>query len=301
MNPCINAGTCGMPGTDTHPTRFDVPARFMNCVELTYELPDGVHYRVCTYQPESGPGDKLPVVMLHGFAGSSDSFSHIAPGLNRTVVAVDLLGHGGSTPAADPARYHVERQLDDLTLLLNGIHQAGQGYHLMGYSMGGRLAMRLALRKPAGLKSLAIESSSPGITQESEREQRRKRDHQLAARIRSDMHTFFAGWNRLPLFQSPDDAPAEVRKHFEELQLKNTPAALAANLEGFGAGNLKSRTPGTYCIIHPVYRHNRFAGRCIHRSVGGASTCHFQHAAHRDSRGRSSGAFRQTRCVYSTT
>jgi len=210
----------------------------MNCVELTYELPDGVHYRVCTYQPESGPGDKLPVVMLHGFAGSSDSFSHIAPGLNRTVVAVDLLGHGGSTPAADPARYHVERQLDDLTLLLNGIHQAGQGYHLMGYSMGGRLAMRLALRKPAGLKSLAIESSSPGITQESEREQRRKRDHQLAARIRSDMHTFFAGWNRLPLFQSPDDAPAEVRKHFEELQLKNTPAALAANLEGFGAGNL---------------------------------------------------------------
>lgn len=207
----------------------------MNCAELTYELPDGIHYRICRYRPETGLKGILPVVMLHGFAGSSGSFSHIAPGLNRPVIAIDLLGHGGTTPVTDPARYHVERQLEDLAHILSG---ETSGYHLLGYSMGGRLAMRMALNRPTGLKSLIIESSSPGITGVSEREQRMIRDRQLAERIRSDIHAFFAGWNRLPLFQSPQDAPASIRKTFEKLQLQNNPAALAANLEGFGAGNL---------------------------------------------------------------
>ena len=98
--------------------------------------------------------------------------------------------------------------------------------------------MRLAIAYPKLFRSLIIESSSAGIVGQTERDERILRDENMAEKIRRDLPAFFPAWNRLPLFASPSDAPAELRDRFEQAQLNSNPDGLANNLIGFGAGTL---------------------------------------------------------------
>jgi 2-succinyl-6-hydroxy-2,4-cyclohexadiene-1-carboxylate synthase len=206
----------------------------MERAQLSIEVA-GEWYSVYRFESES---KNAPLLYLHGFGGTAQLFDFFAEKLNRTVFAIDLLGHGLSSAPKDPSRYSLENQLRDVSSIITALSDAESPAHLLGYSMGGRLAMRLALAYPMLFRSLIIESSSAGIASDTLRDERRLRDEKMADRIRHDLPAFFASWNRLPLFVSPSDAPTELRDRFERAQLKSNPNGLANNLIGFGAGTL---------------------------------------------------------------
>src|SRR5262245_6527540 len=87
------------------------------------------------------------LLLLHGFTGSGATWAlHLEAWSKFTTIVVDLLGHGRSDCPADPDRYRMERCVMDLLALLDqlGIQQTA----VLGYSMGGRIALHLALHAP---------------------------------------------------------------------------------------------------------------------------------------------------------
>lgn len=184
------------------------------------------------------------LVLLHGFTGSAASWgTHLDTfaAAGQRVIAFDLLGHGASSAPDDPQRYRMERCQEDIGAAL-GMLGVGPGEAmLLGYSMGGRLALSLGFS--GSFKALILESASPGLASASEREQRRASDERLAAGIERDgIAAFVASWEQHPLFASQRVLSAEVRSQ----RLQNRPAGLANSLRGMGTGiqpSLHERLP----------------------------------------------------------
>jgi 2-succinyl-6-hydroxy-2,4-cyclohexadiene-1-carboxylate synthase len=173
------------------------------------------------------------LVLLHGFTGSAASWRPFAWG--RRAVAVDLVGHGRSPKPDDPTFYRAESQVGQLLAVLDRL-DLGQ-VDLVGYSMGGRLAMQLAVALPQRVRNLVLESASPGIVDPAERAARVASDEKLAQLAESSpIETFVDRWERAPLFASQERLPAGTRARLRAQRLGNDPRGLAASLRGFGAG-----------------------------------------------------------------
>ncbi|OGO50508.1 MAG: 2-succinyl-6-hydroxy-2,4-cyclohexadiene-1-carboxylate synthase [Chloroflexi bacterium RBG_16_68_14] len=181
-------------------------------------------------------GEGPALLLLHGFTGSGATWTpHLEAWEGFTTVAVDLLGHGQSDCPPDPARYRMERCVEDLTVLLDelGIRRAV----VLGYSMGGRVALHLALHAPERLWALVLESASAGIEDAAEREERARSDAALAEAIERDgVAAFVDRWQDQPLFASQARLPAAIREEVRRQRLRNDPRGLANSLRGMGAG-----------------------------------------------------------------
>lgn len=109
---------------------------------------------------ERGAGG-VPLVLVHGFTGSSDDWADVVPSLaaDRRVVTVDLRGHGRSDNTGDEAGYTLEALTADLTGFLHavGIDRCD----LLGHSLGGMVVLRHALRHPDTVRSLVLMDTSP--------------------------------------------------------------------------------------------------------------------------------------------
>ena len=193
-------------------------------------LSDGVRLHVTT----SGSG--APLVLLHGFTGSTRSWDPLTPFLDGfTTIAIDLLGHGGSESPADPARYALPRFANDLVKVLDALRVRRAA--LLGYSLGGRAALHAALAHPDRVSALVLESASPGIDDAGERAARVQSDAALAATIeRGGMRAFVDQWERLPMWSSQASLPDAVRARLRSQRLANQPRGLSNSLRGAGAG-----------------------------------------------------------------
>jgi len=110
----------------------------------------------------------------------------------------------------------------------------------VGYSMGGRLALYLALRYPERCAALLLESTSPGIEDAADREARRRSDEEKAARLESgDFETFLRNWYSQPLFASLARRDGLVEEMISSRR-GNDPAELARALRGMGTGTQPS-------------------------------------------------------------
>lgn len=176
------------------------------------------------------------LLLLHGFTGSGAIWApHSEVWRECTTIAVNLLGHGRSDCPVDPDRYRMEHCVADLLTLLDrlGIRRTA----VLGYSMGGRVALHLALHAPERLWALVLESASPGIADASERETRRKSDAALAEIIERDgIAAFVNRWQALPLFATQAQLPVTVREALRRQRLDNNPQGLANSLRGLGTG-----------------------------------------------------------------
>lgn len=184
---------------------------------------------------EAGQGPA--VLLLHGFTGSSENWQPLQAALaaGYRVVALDLPGHGQSEAPPNPARYGMAAVAADIGELLDHL-QSGPA-HLLGYSMGGRLALYLALAEPDRWRSLILESASPGLAAAAAQAERRARDEALAAWIEAEgMEAFVDRWEALPLFASQRRLPEAVRRQHRAGRLRNRPEGLANSLRGMGTG-----------------------------------------------------------------
>lgn len=191
---------------------------------------DGVAYDV----HDTGRGRVL--VLLHGFAGHSRSWQGVARRLaeGRRLLAIDLLGHGGSDgPGAE--RQAVERQVTDLAWLIDGL--ATGTVDVLGYSLGARVAAWLAVTRPDLVGRLVLESPSAGIRDAQERSARIAADEGWANLLESgDLAAFHDAWEAQPMFATRAGLPAEARSAIRETHLGASGRGLAASLRGAGQG-----------------------------------------------------------------
>jgi 2-succinyl-6-hydroxy-2,4-cyclohexadiene-1-carboxylate synthase len=170
---------------------------------------------------EEGSGPR--VVIVHGFTQTLRSWDPIAArlGARRTVARVDLPGHGGSAS--------VRLDFVETTAALGAV--GGQaGY--VGYSLGGRLCLRLALDRPDLVGALVLVGASPGLRDPHERAARREADDALATTIeREGTAAFLERWLAGPLFVDLRPAPADLAA-----RQANPPEGLAAALRLLGTG-----------------------------------------------------------------
>lgn len=181
----------------------------------------------------------IPVVFLHGFLGSASDWAAVTTALGASVwsVVVDLPGHGSSVDLGDEEAYRilpVARGLGDLL----GQLSSGPAV-LVGYSMGGRLALHTALAFPDRICGLFLESASPGISLPEARAARLELDRHRAEDIVRDLREFLRRWYAAPLFASMAATPG-LREEIERRRLQNRPEELARAVVGFSPGSYEA-------------------------------------------------------------
>jgi 2-succinyl-6-hydroxy-2,4-cyclohexadiene-1-carboxylate synthase len=176
-----------------------------------------------------------PAVLLHGFTGNKQNWAPLRDEVARTrrVLSLDLPGHGG-TEMAHAEGCSMERTAAAVIELLVGA-LAVHRFVLVGYSMGGRLALFIALHYPDRVERLVLESASAGIADRGERQARIRSDEALARLVETDgIEAFVDRWELLPLFSSLAGLPAEARDELRRQRLACSPAGLAASLRAIG-------------------------------------------------------------------
>jgi 2-succinyl-6-hydroxy-2,4-cyclohexadiene-1-carboxylate synthase len=177
------------------------------------------------------------LILLHGFLGSSESYEDHIPSLSSfcNPITVDLLGHGKTEGSEMHYRFAAKEQTADLVKLIS--EQIQYPVFLYGYSMGGRLALQIALNRPDLFLGLILESTTFGIEKEQERQARQALDAQRADSILGNYDQFIDEWKKLPIFKSPQLTDVQFSK-IEKIQRAQNPLWISNSLLGFGTGSM---------------------------------------------------------------
>jgi len=179
-------------------------------------------------------GMGIPLVMLHGFTGSAQTWHPFINPLSdkSQLLLIDLPGHGKSVAMES---YTMPFAAQAVATLIQ--QECDPPIHLLGYSMGGRLALYIAIHYPHLISRLILESSSPGLATEKERIQRQQRDNQLAEQLEQNgIACFVEYWENIPLFETQNELPQFQRENLRSQRLQNSPTELANSLRGMGTG-----------------------------------------------------------------
>ncbi len=181
-------------------------------------------------------GAEPALVCLHGFTLHGEMFRTLAVQSWRRIVAPDLPGHGATS--IEPV---------DLPTTLDGLatwlRELPGPQVLLGYSMGGRVALHMAARHPELVRHVIAVSTSLGIVDSIARSRRREADEQLASHVLEvGVAAFLDEWSRHPLVGAGQlDAAAAAADR--SLRTQKTAAGLAAALRGLGQGVVPPLSP----------------------------------------------------------
>lgn len=172
------------------------------------------------------------LVLLHGFGGTRHTWDLLAARLESErylPLALDLPGHGDAAAEDDPVTF--------AGCVAHVLAQSPQRFVLCGYSLGGRIALQVALAAPERVARLVLVSTTAGISDAAERAQRREADRRLAEELeRVPYKSFIEHWRSQPLFA---EDPAAVAALASEDQRRNRPGPLAGALRGIGTGEME--------------------------------------------------------------
>lgn len=173
------------------------------------------------------------LVLLHGFTHTGATWGPVirALGERYSAIAPDIRGHG-SASLREPV--NVEGVVDDVSRLV-----PGGRFTLVGYSMGGRIALHVALALHGRVERLILIGASAGIADPLEREVREESDERLARWIdrASSIEEVARRWEQSPVLAGQ---PPKVAAFVHRDRLHNTPGGLARALRGLGTGALPS-------------------------------------------------------------
>lgn len=192
-----------------------------------------------------GDLSKPTILFLHGFMGNCEEFEDVVSIISDlndfSFLTVDLPGHGKSQLLESNDYYTMEFTAQSLINLLNELKISN--CFLIGYSMGGRLALYLILNFSERFLKVILESASPGLSTETQRLERVKSDNQIARKLNrinttEDFTCFLSAWYTQSIF-------GNIKNHsqYDKLittRLKNTPAELAKSLCWMGTGTQPS-------------------------------------------------------------
>jgi 2-succinyl-6-hydroxy-2,4-cyclohexadiene-1-carboxylate synthase len=187
----------------------------------------------------TGKKNQQTILFLHGFTGNNQDFSSVISLLSKNYccLAVDLPGHGQTRVNGDESCYNMLNTAQALIDLLDDLQI--DKCLLLGYSMGGRLALYMTLHFPERFEKVVLESASPGLKTEKDRSHRRQADSQTAQNLEnSNIKDFILNWYDRPLFKSLKKSPK-----FDQLiaaRLANNPLELAKSLRNMGTGHQPS-------------------------------------------------------------
>jgi 2-succinyl-6-hydroxy-2,4-cyclohexadiene-1-carboxylate synthase len=188
-----------------------------------------------------------PVVFLHGFMGSACDWGEVIEHLSGTYycIALDLPGHGKSLDLADDDAYTLPGAATCVVRTMEHLHLIPAA--VVGYSMGGRLALYLATHWGLVCSKLIVESATSGIQGEADRLTRQHVDEKRARDLEQGrFEEFLQTWYRQPLFATLAEDPDKLERIIQQRRL-NDPTELARVLRGMGAGAqppLWSHLPG---------------------------------------------------------
>src|SRR5262245_34589437 len=170
-----------------------------------------------------------PVFLIHGFTASKASFEANLEGLRKrfTVVTVELLGHGDSDAPHSADAYRPERAVQRVLQLIE--HLGFQRALICGHSLGGALALRIALSAPEWVAGLIVINSSSAAGSPEWREAARPRMQEMAERVRADGTAFMKSTRLYPAHSKRLDPRSKelLTRDFDRLE----PQGLAGTAE----------------------------------------------------------------------
>jgi 2-succinyl-6-hydroxy-2,4-cyclohexadiene-1-carboxylate synthase len=185
------------------------------------------------------------VVLLHGFGGTRRAWDGVIERLDAEryrPLALDLPGHG--------ERRHDRAPITFAGSVQDVLARAPERFALCGYSLGGRVAMHVALTAPERVAWLVIVAANPGIEDVVERAARSEADSRMADELESaPFEDFVERWGSQPLFRSD---PPRVGELARADQRRNDPLGLATALRGLGTGEMAPLWPRLGELRMPV-------------------------------------------------
>jgi len=192
-----------------------------------------IHARTVSCAASKAP----PVVILHGFTGSTESMRGVVTELcqTRETVCIDLVGHGRSDAPRQPGQYTMDRCAEQVATVVEAL--ALRRPHMLGYSMGGRAALACCANFPERVRSAMLIGASAGLTDPDARRARIEEDESLADRIIAQgLEAFVEEWMAKPVFASQGRRCASALAELRAEKLHNLPHGLALSLLGMGTG-----------------------------------------------------------------
>ncbi|MDE2978972.1 MAG: alpha/beta fold hydrolase [Acidobacteriota bacterium] len=191
-------------------------------------------------------------VLIHGFSGSPASWRRVKALLDVPSRAPAVCGHGGeSAPAISKGPAAFEAEVDRLAAVVRAEVPAAR--LLVGYSLGGRLALGLLVRHPDLFLGAVLIGANPGIGGEDARVARRHEDERWARLIEEEgLAVFDNEWSALPLFASQHDVDAGRLAEQQRTRLGHDPAALAAAMRTLSLGAMPDYRPALPGVACPV-------------------------------------------------
>lgn len=233
-------------------------------------------------QRREGEGSRPWLVFLHGFSGDGREWQQVGEQLGEYPrLYLDLPGHGASSNIPGGNFASVDDSLQN-ALVSNRI----LNYWLIGYSLGGRIAMHFACQRArAGLQGVVVEGSHPGLQSEAERRQRYRGDVQWAQRLaREPLRAVFTDWYQQPVFASLTE---NQRRERVALRAGCDGIALSEMLMATSLAQQPDLRPALAGRDYPFYylcgeRDSKF--RAVAQALGASCTVIPQagHNAHRD-------------------
>ena len=197
--------------------------------------------------------NKIPLILLHGFTGSSEDWIFLIDKLDERVypIAIDLPGHGKTEISRNSNDYNIDFIINTLNRIMEHLNLPKT--ILLGYSMGGRVVEHFTIQNVSKVKAVILESTTPGIKNENERDARYKSDLDLAEFIlKEGVEKFINYWMNLPLFEPLKNIPPEEYQKIIYQKLNNDPIGLSNSLRGFSTGKMESMWSSLFEINHPT-------------------------------------------------
>jgi 2-succinyl-6-hydroxy-2,4-cyclohexadiene-1-carboxylate synthase len=183
-----------------------------------------------------GDASASPIVFLHGFMGNARDWMDVIERLDNTYccIAIDLPGHGKSLKLSNVSAYTLPGAAHCVVYTMQQAQAIPAA--VVGYSMGGRLALYLARHFKEVCSRLVVESATAGIRKETQRQARQQSDEEKARDLeRGRFEEFLRTWYGQPVFASLAENPQELEKVLHRRR-SNEPSELAKALRGMSVG-----------------------------------------------------------------
>lgn len=216
-------------------------------------IPINEIYLNCKYDKASLK-ERIPVLFLHGFTGCLSDWRFIEGKIPKqfTSILIDLLGHGKSSSPENSNLYSQDNHVKYILKAADYLQL--EKFVIVGYSMGGRLAVSFAVQYPKRITALVLESASFGIEDDVERKNRIRDDRKLAEMIEKiGINDFINYWYSIPLFNTLKKLPSKkIEGLLQKRKVSNNKMGLKNSLIGFSPGEMRYLVPKLKNIDSPV-------------------------------------------------